>query len=223
LILYSKMPKIVIVETNGSLKEMKCTDITNTELYKAIKLKNGTGFGLCGSWNVDTLSISLYGKTDGRAGQENKYDFPPPVDNMLFFGKCILVNNDGDISVDEWKKAYEQLFGGFEDLNSEIEDTADEYDGIPLTASGYAKDGFVVDSGSESEPESESESESESEPESDSEHESKSKSKSNPKSKAKVKARAKAKPKVIKTTVNKAAAVIKCLDYTDELVEEDYV
>ena len=41
------MPQIVIVETNGSLKEQKCADVTSTELYKAIKLKNGTGFGLC--------------------------------------------------------------------------------------------------------------------------------------------------------------------------------
>jgi hypothetical protein len=39
------------------------------------------------------------------------------------------------------------LFGGFEDLNSEgEEDDEDEYDELPLTAAGYAKDGFVVDS-----------------------------------------------------------------------------
>lgn len=192
-----------------------CMNVTSTELYKAIKLKNGTGFGLCGNWNVDTLNISLYGKTDGRAGQENKYEFPPPVDTVLFFGKCILVNNGGDLSVAEWKMACEHLFGGFDDLNSENDDDDedDEYDDIPLTSSGYAKDGFVVDSDSESEPESDSEPESE--PESDSEQESKAK--------PKAKAKAKAKPKIKKTTVNKAALVDKRLDFTDELVEEDYV
>ena len=215
------MPQIVIVETNGSLKELKCADVTSTELYKSIKLKNGTGFGLRATWNVETLNISLYGKTDGRAGQENKYEFPPPVDSVLFFGKCILVNNGGDLSVAEWKMACEQLFGGFDDLDSENEDDddEDEYDDIPLTSSGYAKDGFVVESGSE--PESESESEPESEQEQESEQDSESESKSKTKSKAK--AKVKAKPKVKKSTVNKSASASKQLDYTDELVEEDYV
>ena len=219
------MPQIVIVETNGSLKELKCADVTNTELYKAIKLKNGTGFGLRCNWNVETLSISLYGKTDGRAGQENKYEFPPPVDSVLFFGKCVLVNNGGDLSVAEWKMACEQLFGGFDDLDSENEDDddEDEYDDIPLTSSGYAKDGFVVESGSEPESESESEPESEQEQESEQDSESESKSKTKSKSKSKAKAKAKPKVKVKKSTVNKSAAADARLDYTDELVEEDYV
>lgn len=30
-------------------------------------------------------TVDLYGKTEGKANTENKYDFPPPVDNTLFF------------------------------------------------------------------------------------------------------------------------------------------
>ena len=41
-------------------------------------------------WNVKCDSkkyfIEVYAKTEGRTNSENKYDFPPPIDNALFFG-----------------------------------------------------------------------------------------------------------------------------------------
>ena len=43
---------------------------------------------------------------------------------------------------------YNQLYGGFEDIdneNSDEEDEEDEYDELAKTKSGYAKDGFIVD------------------------------------------------------------------------------
>ena len=216
------MPKIVIVETNGSLKELTCRDVTEAGLYKAIKLKNAVGFALRATWDVtvdsDTFSVMLYSKTDGKAGQENKYDFPPPVDSALFFGKCVLVNQSGDLTVGEWNRIYEHLFGGFEDLNSgnedEDEDDDDEYDELPLTTAGYAKDGFVVDSGASESEESEEEEEEEEEVESD-DSDAKSKKK---KPKPKPKAKAPVKPR---TTKNKAADPR--ADYTEELTEEAYV
>ena len=70
--------------------------------------------------------IELWARDNGIANTENKYDFPPPVDNDLFFGNCLLVNYDmennthKDISKPEWKAIYEKLFGGFEDLNEEV-------------------------------------------------------------------------------------------------------
>ena len=36
-------------------------------------------------------------KDSGRAGSENKFEFPPPVDNELYFGNCILLNLKGNI------------------------------------------------------------------------------------------------------------------------------
>lgn len=221
------MPKIIIVETNGSVKEATCQDATDAGLYKAIKLKSASGFTCQTTWNVtiadDTFVIALYAKVDGKAGQENKYDFPPPVDSALFFGKCVLVNQGGDLTLPDWNRVYEHLFGGFEDLNSEgEEDDEDEYDELPLTAAGYAKDGFVVDSDtSEVEPESEEEEE-EVESESDDSDTDKKKKKKKAKPKTKTKAVAKvkaaAKPRAAK---NKAAEPY--IDYTEELQEEDYV
>lgn len=220
------MPKIVIVETNGSLKELNCRDVTEAGLYKAIKLKSSAGFSLQTTWNVnigtDAFTIMLYSKTDGKAGQENKYDFPPPVDSALFFGKCILTNQGGDLSVVDWNRIYEHLFGGFEDLNSEgEEDDDDEYDELPLTVAGYAKDGFVVDSESESvEDEDEEEEEEEIASDSDDSIAKKKKKKSKTKAKATAKPKAKAAPKT-KAIKNKAAEPY--VDCSEELTEEAYI
>ena len=47
----------------------------------------------------------------------------------------------------EWKKIYEFLFGGFEDLGSEEESEEDYVAPENLTKHGYEKDGFVVEDG----------------------------------------------------------------------------
>lgn len=120
--------------------------------------------------------ISLYAKTNGRAGQENKYDFPPPVDERLFFGTCALVGKSVnglavDLCEDDWEEIYEFLFGGFEDIGSEDSedmDTEDELEAISKaqgvvvkqTKQGYAKDGFIVDDDEEDEDFEESDDES---------------------------------------------------------------
>ena len=152
------MPSILIVEKPGTIRELKVKVFSEEELYKKAGFKSPEGFKCHTIWNFtvngDQYTISLYAKTAGKAGQENKYDFPPPVDTKLFFGACVLTNtcngNITDLTPSLWEKAYEHLFGGFEDLGKEDTDDdsdedTDEYNDIPKTADGYAKDGFVVD------------------------------------------------------------------------------
>lgn len=162
------MPKIVVIEKSGTLKTVSVKDVSVETLYKKAGLKSGDGFVLQHTWGADDeldQSIQLYAKKSGRAGQENKYDFPPPVDEMLFFGACVLVGSDlktgnaVDLEEDDWEEIYEFLFGGFEDLDSddsdddEDVDTEEELDTIQKTTGtvvkqtkqGYAKDGFIVD------------------------------------------------------------------------------
>ena len=100
--------------------------------------------------NKVTYNIHVYGKLVGRANQENKYEFPPPIDNDLFFGSCILVNKIDNIpknlTSDEWNRIYDHLYGGFEDIDDEdSEESEDEDDNLPKTKSGYVKDDFIVD------------------------------------------------------------------------------
>ena len=161
------MTSILIIEKSGSVKSLKAKDLTFDNLYKKAGFKSPEGFKSHNTWPVfigqDSYRISVYGKTAGKAGQENKYDFPPPIDSTLFFGSCVLVNTDADnrildLSVDTWTKIYEHLFGGFEDLG-DSEDDEDELDTdeelealkqsgkvVKQTKQGYVKDGFIVDS-----------------------------------------------------------------------------
>lgn len=155
------MPSGILVEKNGSLKEIDCDEVDETEYYKLVGMKRKSkDFKKHTTWEVEMdgkhYRIQLYGKDKGSAGQENKYDFPPPVDTPLYFGVCALVANDEnddciDLSIEAWETFYEELFGGFENLADSIaedENEEDELDNIAAemkTKSGYLKDDFVVD------------------------------------------------------------------------------
>ena len=102
------------------------------------------------------IFVDVWAKTDGRAGQENKYELPPPIDELLIYGNMALVaridkETAVNLTIELWNKIYEKLFGGFEDLSltvAEDENEIDELDAIPdckKTSSGYLKDGFVVE------------------------------------------------------------------------------
>jgi len=166
----SKPLTIVIVEKSGDLKSTTIKDFKEEELFKKCGFKKGDDFVKQNDWSVRTggnkYVISVYGKTDGRANSENKYDFPPPIDSTLFFGSCAVVANDGngaytDLSVELWNKIYEKLFGGFEDLAAtalEDENEEDELANVPKemkTKDGYLKDGFVVSDEDEEEDQDE--------------------------------------------------------------------
>jgi len=145
------MPSFLIVEKTGNIKECIVKKWDESELYKKAGFKNAEGFALQTTWSVELkggrkFKIQLYAKKTGRAGQENKYEFPPPVDNSMFFGNCLLVNVDNDLKINDWTSIYEHLYGGFEDIGSEDSDEEDEDMGdVVLTKEGYVKDGFIVD------------------------------------------------------------------------------
>jgi hypothetical protein len=153
---------VLIVEKSGTIRETAIKSFSEADLYKKAGFKTSDDFQLKHVWNVnleDTkYCIHLYGKEKGRAGMENKYEFPPPVDNVLFFGSCVLVNKDvatnevTRLSEKEWEAIYDFLYGGFDDIGDEESACSrDEYDeteiaqGLKITKAGYIKDGFVVD------------------------------------------------------------------------------
>jgi len=154
------MVNIVLVEKTGDLKECQF-NVEKDELYKKCKFKKSDGFELRHSWQTKKskysfTSVSLYARDTGKATTENKYDLPPPIDNILYFGCIALVakNEEGeyvDLSVEEWTTFYEDLFGGFENLADtakEDEEEEDELANVPAemkTKSGYLKDGFIVE------------------------------------------------------------------------------
>ena len=163
---------IVIVDKTGTLKSLNVKEYKEEELFKKCGFKKVDGFEKHTIWPVkidgQKYNVSMYGKLDGKANMENKYDFPPPIDTKLFFGACALVATRGsdkgkeqqlhNLSIELWEKMYEKLFGGFENLAltaAEDEEEEDELEAIPAAKKtkkgGYLKDGFVVDTESSSE------------------------------------------------------------------------
>jgi hypothetical protein len=218
------MPSILIVEKLGNIKSTTVKKWDESELYKKAGLKTADGFKCFTTWPVElankTYNISLYGKTSGRATHENKYEFPPPVDNTLFFGNCILINKntDGDVvdlSSGEWEAIYEHLYGGFEDLGDDDdsdEEESDDETGLKRTKDGYVKDGFVVgddDDGGDDDDEEEGESDEDEEPI----YTKKSKSAKKEQGSSKIKSVFELKP----------VEPDNYLDYTSELSEESYI
>jgi hypothetical protein len=227
------MPAIIIVEKLGSIKQVNFKNYDENELYKKGGFKSPEGFKCHTTWTIDMDSkkytISVYGKTTGKANQENKYEFPPPIDNTLFFGNCVVVkkmesnpNELVDLSESSWNEIYETLYGGFEDLGDEDTDVDDDDDDddVPITKTGYAKDGFVVDDDEDVDDDDEDVDDDDEDVDDDEEIPIKPKSKriSKPKSKktSAIKSIFDLKPIEENTTAN-------YLDCTSELVEEEYV
>ena len=150
------MVKLIIVDKGANLK---CSDVKNFDmdtLYKKCNLRKKDNFDKRHSWKLDSEHfVTLFSKDKGRANSENKYDLPPPVDSQLYFGSMLIVKHQDkeltnekveDLSLEEWNKLYEKLFGGFEDLGDE--DSYSDEEEIPehlQTKQGYSKEGgFVV-------------------------------------------------------------------------------
>jgi hypothetical protein len=242
------MPSFVVVEKTGSLKSQKAGAVS--DLYKKCGFKNAEGFSCVHTWTIDfndiEYKLSIFGKTDGKANTENKFEFPPPIDNVLFFGSCAAVlstenGSIGDMTPDEFTDIIDNLYGGYSDIGSddsdEDEDEDEETRLLPKTKHGYVKDDFVVSSDAEDDDDGFIDDDEEEEVEEDEEETEKSKSKSKIKSKCKdtdadvdtdkVKVKAKDKDKgknkvVAKPKKPKLREEPEITVYLEELTEDPY-
>ena len=236
------MPYILVIDKLGAIKEINIKEYKEEDLYKKANFKSAEGFDLQTIWTGISLkepsdknvSIAIYGKKAGKAGQENKYEFPPPIDSVLFFGGCVLIaksESEGsvcDLRISSWNIIYDQLMGGFEDLSLEGEGDEEEEEDIDpnlIGKNGYVRDGFVVDDDGEDEFE-------ELDEESEEEVKPKKKSKQKPvsapradKKPEKKKIDKKKKTSIIEPILDISIATItdNYLDCSSELVEEEYV
>ena len=164
------MTKAIIILKSGEIKDVVITD-DEESFYKICGFRKSDGFEIKAEWKTKVkiekgtkkkFFIELWARDSGKANTENKYDFPPPVDSDLFFGNCLILNRDSEGNLDdicgkEWKKVYEKLFGGFEDLVDTAvadENEIDELEDVPAhmkTKEGYLKDNFVVGNKEDSE------------------------------------------------------------------------
>lgn len=146
------MITIILIKKNGDLEEKNVKKIEKDQIYKFCNYKNNNDFNCLHCYKNKSINYEIYGKTNGKANYENKYELPPPIDEKLFFGSLIILKKVNDnycsITLSEWEKTYEDLFGGFEDIEgSEDERSMDSeiFEDKDYTNEGYLKDGFVVD------------------------------------------------------------------------------
>jgi hypothetical protein len=149
------MVKILLIQKTGELSSKNINTVDLDNLYKKASFRNGNDFDWRACWPYKDSFITLYSKNGGRSSTINKYDLPPPVDNELYYGTMICLKHDNidikqsnvfnDLTVEEWEKCYEKLFGGFEALGADDSfSSEEEIDPELLTKDGYKKDGFVV-------------------------------------------------------------------------------
>jgi hypothetical protein len=163
------MTKIAIVLANksGEIENINVKAIDD-ELYKKCGFKTPTEFQRQSEYavNIDGALhvIRVYGKKKGKSNMINKYEFPPPIDKVLFYGSCAIVCHRFDFNTEEfvpismtcktWESIYIHLMGG-EIKTTHEEDDEEEADVIAeekmekekgnLTKDGYLKDGFIDD------------------------------------------------------------------------------
>ena len=175
---------IVIISKTGSLSECVVEPASETTLDELTVLlskkcgyRNHDGFSCYHTFRYKNkkkltfpveneevipkyIYVDVWAKYDGRAGYENKYEMPPPIDEIIFYGNIALVARIDketaiNLTTELWNKIYEHLFGGFEDLAAtalEDENEVDELHAVPAhkkTSNGYLKDGFIVEDDSE--------------------------------------------------------------------------
>ena len=72
-------------------------------------------------WNDKTISI--YASSNGKAGNENQYDLPPPIDSQLYFGNVLALCHEDSkltkLSHADFNQFYDDAMGGFESLGDE--------------------------------------------------------------------------------------------------------
>jgi len=119
----------VIIHENGE----ETSDTVATKTYGTLQH----------TWKTPTYEIHLYAKKRGKAGTENKFEFPPPMDTPLLFGKCLLINPAGDLTIELWREFYESTMK-FEDIEASECESEDEVVEGAEYSNGYLKDDFVV-------------------------------------------------------------------------------
>ena len=141
-------PSYLLIRVNG-----KVTSDDDAKTYHSLMKKKTTH-----EWNIQndgiTYKLRLYAEEKGSYKKINKHEFPPPIDNTLFYGDVFILgfreNEPFGLTTDLWKlfRRHTFQFESLQHSESTDEQEIDELKLVPLhmkTKHGYLKDGFVVD------------------------------------------------------------------------------
>lgn len=116
------------------IKISKRGKITNIEKDNIDFIEKNKHISELNTWDFNGCKIVLYGCENGDAGQENKYDLPPPLDCELYFHDLYFIKyvnkNIENFTIQEYNTFYDDCFLGFEnieDTDDEVEDSLSEH------------------------------------------------------------------------------------------------
>ena len=143
------MVKLLFVKKSGIRKCSNVNIDSLNNLYKKCGFTNNKNFAKRHTWEKNGEYYSLYAKTNGKSGTENKFECPPPIDKELYFGTIVFLKHiQKEISLntllpleeENFNNFYEYIFGGFVDLDETEEESEEEdIDSDQLTKEGYCK------------------------------------------------------------------------------------
>lgn len=124
------MPEVICIKKNGNLKTIELSSLKSVPInldslskMDIKKLKTINGYSSECDFNLDDYTVTILGKTNGKAGSENKKELPPPIDNKIYFGNVYAIahHNEScvDLSISNFENFYDSAFGGFEDIGNE--------------------------------------------------------------------------------------------------------
>jgi hypothetical protein len=118
------MASVVVLQKNGELRSAKWRDVAFSAVQKNLKL--GEPVTVLAKFDyADDGKLLILGSQSGEAGQENKHELPPPIDNVLLFGDAVAIATEaGDLqhplnlTIASYKKWLTDAFKGFEEIDS---------------------------------------------------------------------------------------------------------
>lgn len=134
--------KVVHIFKDGTMQDLDCKfskkNILKT-LTKNSKSNGNDSIKLLYTWKLGNNEIMCYGWYDGEAGFENKHDLAPSgfstfietdSSEQLIFGDIFMVKmckgKYSQLTISEYSEYYNQLFGGFDDCESDGGDSLSE-------------------------------------------------------------------------------------------------
>ena len=93
-------------------------------------IKNNKHISKINTWHYNNFIYTLYGYINGDAGEENKYDLPPPCDCDLYFNDLYFIKYDNnsiiDLSIADYNTFYAFCFEGFDSIENTEDEVEDE-------------------------------------------------------------------------------------------------
>lgn len=126
----SESRKGCLLKREGGITEVDIPyniDLDNFNFHEPFQSRGMGNLTKLGDWLSFDDVVILYGWRNGRAGQENKHEIPPPFDTELYFGDllCVRLDDNGHLA-DFDSKTYdsfqEMAFGGFTSLENDSEE-----------------------------------------------------------------------------------------------------